>query len=594
MATIRKTLDIIFFFRKTKNCFFRYVPVFIFTLFYLYDTSAQQLQQDPGNYALPQTSGERISVFTDRTLYIVGEKIWLTVDYRTNSAIYQLEWSTAIYVELIRWNGDQIVKSKLNLNRSGASGFIIIPEEVVSGNYYVRAYTRWMRNYGPCDYGYSRVKILNPYRKETDEGPLPDNPDSAGSIDAFAAKKWINGIACKLSKNTYGQREKVDVNLYLNKELKNPPVKYALTITEKGGIDTSRTWPLCISDKVNRNKIFYYPEIRGVSVSGDVINRKTNEPLGNTVVYLSIPVSGEFFSTYTTGVKGRFLFTLPELKGNFDFYIEVLTGDTIDAVIRIDNDFCKVPLKLPYIPFELDPAEKLLVQNMMINFQLKEKYIQNTESKQSGVKSAKSAVFYGKPENVIFTGDYIELNNLQEFIYELIKPIIVYHKNDLPDIRFNLDIGLPEFSPLVLIDNLPVTNIQQVLNIPVTKLERIEYINQGYVAGDKVFKGLLSIYSKKSDFAGIEISKKGMFFNYQVYAESNISNPVYYNEQAFPKIPDLRNTLFWKPDISLVPGEEKTLTFYTSDSKGDFVVFVQGLADNGLTEVYGTCTFRVE
>jgi len=116
-------------------------------------------------------SGEKITLFTDKNIYCVNEKIYFIAEYSSANELDSLEWSNVLYVELIRWNGSKLVQIKLKLTRPGTSGVIIIPGNILSGNYYLRAYSKWMRNFSASDYACLHVKIVNPFLPETDEGP---------------------------------------------------------------------------------------------------------------------------------------------------------------------------------------------------------------------------------------------------------------------------------------------------------------------------------------------------------------------------------------------------------------------------------------
>ena len=106
---------------------------------------------------------ERIRLFTDRTLYCVNESIFFTADYSCNNGADSILWSKVLYVELIKWNGVKLANLKLKLDKSGSSASLRIPGDLLSGNYYLRAYTKWMRNFSTNDYAYRLIKIVNPY-----------------------------------------------------------------------------------------------------------------------------------------------------------------------------------------------------------------------------------------------------------------------------------------------------------------------------------------------------------------------------------------------------------------------------------------------
>jgi hypothetical protein len=543
--------------------------------------------------AFPPEPGEKIALYTDRTLYIATEKIYFTADYSVDRELSSLDWSLVLYVELIRWNGDKIVQEKFALDKSGASGYLEIPGEVLSGNYYLRAYTRWMRNYSAAHYAYASIKIVNPDKQETDPGPNVVSDEKTYHPERIVPKNNIRDIRCLTSKTVYRQRERVDLDLIPAGQIAAAYDNYCITVVKAGSIDTAYgAFPVPCSDISGPGAIDFLPEIRGVSVSGLVTEKNTGDPLAGMETRLAIPITGEYFSVFHTNQQGKFFFTLPFITGRHDFFIETITDELVEPEIRIDNDFCSVPVALPYVQFELDTIEQELVVDMMIDNQLKEKF--TSDSYDDSNKRTGPVVFYGKPQHVIHMEDYIELIDLEEFIFELVPEVIVFHKKGKPSIRFDRVTGLSNLSPLVLIDNLPVSDIGQFLKTPLNKLERIELINRGYIAGNQIFNGLLGVYSKNNDFAGIEMVQSSMFFNYSLYSQNTEAFQADSGDLDNTRIPDRRNLLYWNPYIALYQGSTTSISFFTSDSKGEYIVYIRNTDSNQESSEYGICSFTVE
>ena len=110
-----------------------------------------------------QVQNEGLVLLTDRGHYISGEIINYRAFYQEQAAGGETAWSSVLYVELILPNGSALKQSKLDLDASGASGAILIPEGLSSGTYYLKAYTRWMRNCGPEAYVYTSLQIYDPF-----------------------------------------------------------------------------------------------------------------------------------------------------------------------------------------------------------------------------------------------------------------------------------------------------------------------------------------------------------------------------------------------------------------------------------------------
>ena len=91
---------------------------------------------------------EKIHLHLDKPYYAIGDKIWFKA-YVVNAEKNELSnLSKIIYVELIN-DKDSIKQSlKIPLEMGLAWGDFILTDSLREGNYRVRAYTNWMRNFG--------------------------------------------------------------------------------------------------------------------------------------------------------------------------------------------------------------------------------------------------------------------------------------------------------------------------------------------------------------------------------------------------------------------------------------------------------------
>jgi len=88
---------------------------------------------------------------------------------------------------LITYEGKSFVKKKLLIKDGRVKGIIKIPEELISGYYYLKVYTRWKRNYSPQTFLYIPVKIINYKSNEFVNSPK-SNYISDFKIDSSTVK----------------------------------------------------------------------------------------------------------------------------------------------------------------------------------------------------------------------------------------------------------------------------------------------------------------------------------------------------------------------------------------------------------------------
>src|SRR5664279_909182 len=251
--------------------------VFMFYVFSLLINLAIFCQAAQSGIKISKTaavSGEKIRLFTDRNIYCVNDNISFTAEYSGANELDSLPWSNVLYVELIRWNGNKLAQMKIKLTKPVTSGVINIPGNILSGNYYLRAYSKWMRNFSASDYAYLQVKIVNPFRSEIDEGPNEISAPSSTKELGMLQRTLIKGVKCTIGKNEYKQREKAEVEFQLSDKKFFDINRYYISVAKVGTIDTADHLfrPELTSEKSNLSNIEYLPEIRGITISGKIID----------------------------------------------------------------------------------------------------------------------------------------------------------------------------------------------------------------------------------------------------------------------------------------------------------------------------------
>lgn len=98
---------------------------------------------------------EKVYLHFDNTSYYLGEKLWFKA-YVTSGQRELISLSKVLYVELLNQYGQLVERQVLQLENGTANGQFELSDTMLPGFYEVRAYTRWMRNFGDSNY-YSRV-----------------------------------------------------------------------------------------------------------------------------------------------------------------------------------------------------------------------------------------------------------------------------------------------------------------------------------------------------------------------------------------------------------------------------------------------------
>ncbi len=125
---------------------------------------------------------EKVFLHTDKTVYTTGEVIWFKA-YITNGASNKLSpLSKICYAEIIAADKKSLLQCKIDIDSGKGSGSFQIPASIRTGNYLLRAYTNWMKNFDPQFYFEQTISIINP-----NKGPenIKANNASANYIQFF-------------------------------------------------------------------------------------------------------------------------------------------------------------------------------------------------------------------------------------------------------------------------------------------------------------------------------------------------------------------------------------------------------------------------
>jgi hypothetical protein len=95
-----------------------------------------------------QAAHQKLYLHFNKNQYSAGEEIWFN-SYLVNAVTHLPETeATNIYVDLINSSGVLMGKRILLSDNGVAEGDINLPLTLPDGNYYIRAYTNWMKNFG--------------------------------------------------------------------------------------------------------------------------------------------------------------------------------------------------------------------------------------------------------------------------------------------------------------------------------------------------------------------------------------------------------------------------------------------------------------
>lgn len=517
---------------------------------------------------------EKVILTTDRSLYICGEKLQFFASLSVGKDVNTPALSQVLYCELISPDGNKMAGGKFMIDASAANGCIDIPANLLTGTYYLRAYTKLMRNYGFGSYGYKQVRIVNP-RKDDVLAAVNNQNVGILQFEQTTSDGIKDLLSVTLDKTNCTPRENITLLLQSAIAEDNSIKNVSISVIPENVGPAQKS--IKQEKKTTAEKQDYYPETRGLSVSGKLTIAGTEKPLADKKVNLSIIGEGRDFMAARTDSLGRFFFALPSYSGYRDLFICAEKMDSLKVKIWVDNDFCTLPVYLPSPVFSLTQPERETVRNMAVNEQINSLFYSDSTQQAKSI-SRDRPVFYGRPTAIIYIDQYIQLPTLEEYFNELPSEVKVRTRKGQKSFAVLGSRGVSFYDPLVMIDWVAIDEPSRILAVSPQKISRIEVVNEDYVKGGQTYGGIISIISKKGDFAGIDLPSAGIFINYQFLPEDDCTPVMVDNVSEHP---DTRNTILWKPGVIIPNGKSEKFVFTSPDTPGKYNVVLEGITSKG-------------
>ena len=324
----------------------------------------------------------------------------------------------------------------------------------------------------------------------------------------------------------------------------------------------------------------WLPEIRDLSLSGKIVNKKTGEPIEGLRVFASVLGGQPQLHSYLSDKKGEFIFSLNQLEGMHDIALSVDSIENTEAEIIVLSDFSNRFPAFADFPLQLDTLSKSLLEEMYRNYQIGFKFQQIILSENDYPDPLPYPV--QDAQSITVLNDFIELPTMQEVFNEIVTYVNVRKRGGNYFINvLNASSGTNYNQPLILVDNLPIFDVNKVMKIDPALVEKIEVITRPYSLGSANFKGIVMITTKTDNFAGLKLPDETVFFKYSTASLSSKQIfPLFAEKNSSPlHQPYFSNTIFWDTQKIAEKGSKK-ISFYTSDESGKFEIRIKAINSN--------------
>ncbi|MBI1343072.1 MAG: hypothetical protein GC171_09075 [Terrimonas sp.] len=335
----------------------------------------------------------------------------------------------------------------------------------------------------------------------------------------------------------------------------------------------------------NKKYLQYLPELGGHIITGLVTDTRTGKPVSGVTAYLSITGSPFGFYTSKSDAAGLVHFETRDYFGNEPVYVQTAAAADSFYRINIQSPFVQADavMNRPWPLFKEKDSSELLQYS--ISTQVQQIFYADSFRRFSRPPVTDTLPFYGKYEMEYRLDDYKRFKTMEEVLREYVREIGVGTREG--------KLTLKMFSPylhdfyeghvMVMLDGVPLTDPDKIFDIDPLTIQKLDILQSRYILGSAAFNGIASFSTYKGEFDNHDVNPKLVAIDYEgLQLQREFYSPDYSTGalQA-SRLPDLRHTLFWLPDINTREDGTAAFHFFTGDRKGRYRVVVEGMNEKG-------------
>lgn len=518
---------------------------------------------------------EKVYLHTDKPYYYAGDQVFFKGYFAYGNSYLRDELSKVLHVELVSGERDMVIEKKFQIRDGIVVGDFYLPDSLSGEKYFLRAYTNWMRNYGPNQYFLQPLSILDPYKRIAPEETFTN---------------WKNqGAAIQADKTQFGNREKVTVTLNVtNDKGQSIPATLSVGVWDaRQLVPVKRTLEMAnalnlqgVSENLGLDR-FSYPIEKSLKLSGTVTDEKGKGAAAQVTAFVN---DFQGMIDLESGSNGTFVLEDMEYFGPMKLAFSAM--DKKGKPLKIDlSTPLKAPIALPseaYFPKLITLAKPIRISEV-------EEELPAAKQTNSNSKPA----IYGNPDFVVTGEELTKTGNTTDLVNSL--------AGNVPSMRVTL-VGATgqqqirirggavsaggSMEPLVMVNGAIMgasgasNAADNLRSINPFDIDRVEVVTRmAPMLGDQGRNGIIAVYLKDNLDMGLDgLAGPGIKeFLVEGFQPTGTFIPVDYAQITEPVEKDDRQTLYWNP--YLIADEKGTVTFsfYTNDSDGPVVVEVRGL-----------------
>lgn len=536
---------------------------------------------------------EKPFLTTDKPYYYPGETVWLSGQMLYQNPIMADTLSRVVYVDLIDASGSTGGSLMLPVEAGKFTGQLTLPDSTAPGNYGLRAYTHWMRNFGPDEITYQPLPVLDLFETVENKIAIKDemaDPDLQVEISTSRAK--------------YFTREKINLRIQVTDNDGAPlAAGFSLSVTDtlqvasvplQPALTTAYDWVLK-AKPASFAQTPGFPIEYGIGFGGQFLNRRDKPDTAAITI-----VQGEYedYGIVKTDTLGQFWASGLHFEDSAQIAFGAIDakGRPYGSVTLFERTPPEVKKALPTLNLQVrrkdSPQQVFRLPEeggytLLDEIVVEETAIEPMEERNYG---------YG-PGDKVFTEEDFAKNPGLGVLGMLQQNLPGFSSGSQRLSRQNW--GLSTAPPLVIIDGmkyseppggtfLAESGFSYLNTILPGEIKKVTvYINSSHVFGLAGFSGVIMVETTRGD--RIE-DKKPPLFNkegFSLYtlpgyaAEQPFASPDYSTPKESHAMPDTRATLFWAPFVTTDAATgQAEITFYAADIATNYRIVVEGMTED--------------
>lgn len=525
---------------------------------------------------------EKVYLHTDKPYYYAGDQVFFKGFFKYGNPYLRDELSKVMHLEVISGDRDIVLEKKFQIRDGIVVGDFFLPDSLAGEKYFIRAYTNWMRNYGPNHYFLQPLSILDPYKRVAPEETVT---------------AWENtGATLQADKSQFGRREKVTINLKVTgSKGQSVPANLSVGVWDarqvvpvKRTVEMAKALDLQSVPESTGLDRFSFPIEKALQLAGIVLDDKGKGA--------SVPVTAfvnDFQGMIDLESTGDGTFVLENMEFYGPMKLAFSASDRKGKPLQVE---LSTPLKAPVaLPSEAYFPRLITLANPLRIKELTEVSEEKPTEKQT-TPNAKQAI-YGNPDFIVKGEDLAKTGVNADLITSLSgkvpgMSVTLVGGTGQQQIRIRGGVGSPRgaMEPLVMVNGSIMNGASgsnaadNLRSINPFDIDRIEVVTRiAPMLGDQGRNGIIAVYLKENLDMGLDgLNTPGLKeYLVQGYQPTGSFIPVDYEQVTEAIEKDDRQTLYWNPFIITDEKGIVSFSFFTNDSEGPVVVEVRGLSIDG-------------